>query len=641
MAKVDNRHRLTLLGYLRNFFHRRYVWFTTTVIIHLLVFVASFFLAVFLRFDFSISSAIDVFCPTVFIVLAVKMVTFGIQRHFRNRWFYATVKDLEMVVHSSIYSLLVLILINMSLQYFHLPFTFIPRSILVIDFGTTIMLLGGMRIIWRILRENITTSRGTNQLRRAFLVGANPHGGKIAENINTRKNTDFHIVGFITRHQYKVGMQITYVPILGTVDALPSLASKYHVRDILIIAGILPGSQFRHLHEICRSHSLNLRVIPSVDFVPSRKIPIRDINIDDLLRREPVKLDTELILERIRGRRVLVTGAGGSIGSEICRQLLAFEPSELILLGRGENRIFTLQRELEVLKMTMREGDFPAIITKIYTVIANVVDSQRVKEVFERFHPEVVYHAAAHKHVHLMEQNICEAVNNNVFGTCVVALAADKYNADRFVLISTDKAVNPTSIMGVTKCLAERYVNTLSQKSKTKFIVTRFGNVLNSSGSVVPIFRQQIQEGGPITITDRRMTRFFMTIPEAASLVLEASACGNGGEIFVLDMGEPVKIIDLAHDMIRLAGLPEDSIEISEIGIRQGEKLYEDLYSHLERRLPTKFPKLFAAEARTFDVNEVQSQIAELINLSNIGDEAQLRTRLSELVPEYRKHIDS
>ena len=637
MAKVENRHRLTWLGYLRNFVRRRPVWITATMIIHLLIFLTSFFLAVFFRFDLTFSAdALEVFYPAVFVVLAVKMIVFYIQRHFRSRWFYATVKDLQMVVYSAAISLLILTFADAYHKFLNLPQ--LPRSILIIDFGTTIMLLGGVRLLLRFVRENVAT-RGVDHLSRAFFVGANSHGGKIVEIINTRKDSGFYVVGFLTRHQYKAGMQISYIPILGMIDDLPRLASKHRVHDVLIVAGTLAGPEFRHLHEVCQKHSLELRVIPAGDIVPSRKIPIREIDINDLLRREPVKLDTDMISGRIRGRRVLVTGAGGSIGSEICRQLLTFEPSELILLGRGENRIFFLQRELEALKKTIHQGN-SSINTKIYTVIANVVDVQRIKEVFEQFHPEVVYHAAAHKHVPLMEQNICEAVYNNVYGTGVVALAADRYGTERFVLISTDKAVNPTSVMGTTKCLAERFVNTFSQKSKTKFIVTRFGNVLGSAGSVVPVFRQQIQQGGPITITDRRMTRFFMTIPEAAQLVLEASAFGKGGEIFVLDMGEPVKIIDLAHDMVRLAGLPEDSIEIVEIGMRPGEKLYEELYSDSEKRLPTKFPKLFAAEARSFDVEEVQSQIADLVDLSRIGDEKRLRAQLAKLVPEYGAHLD-
>ncbi len=326
----------------------------------------------------------------------------------------------------------------------------------------------------------------------------------------------------------------------------------------------------------------------------------------------------------IEGRTVMVTGAGGSIGAEICRQLLRFNPRMLLLVGRGENRIFKVERKLRTI--------YPG--AAMQPCIADITDEARVRQLFAEFHPEVVFHAAAHKHVPLMEMNVGEAIRNNVGGTQIMAETAHEFGVRNFVFISTDKAVHPSSIMGVSKQIAERFVHAMSQVSSTCFTVVRFGNVLGSDGSVVPIFQDQIRRGGPITVTDPRMTRFFMTIPEASQLVLQAAAMGQGGEIFVLEMGEAVKIVDLARDLVRLSGLPEDSIEICFTGIRPGEKLYEELYFDDEETLPTAHPKLRAAYHRPYTLPEVRATIAELQKLIH-APEAELRGKLCEVVEEY------
>ncbi len=355
---------------------------------------------------------------------------------------------------------------------------------------------------------------------------------------------------------------------------------------------------------------------------------IREVEVDDLLKREPIRLDMERIKRQITGRRVMVTGAGGSIGSEICRRLASCEPAELILLGRGENRIFFLERELRAL------GASP----KLTPIIADVSNKERIDGIFDATKPEIVFHTAAHKHIALMEANVPEAIRNNIYGTKVVADASDRCGAEKFVMVSTDKAVNPTNVMGCSKQMAERYVNALAERSKTKFIVTRFGNVLGSNGSVAPIFTEQIRRGGPITVTDFRMTRYFMTISEAAQLVLEAGAMGKGGEIFVLDMGEPVKIETLARDLIRLSGLPENAIEIREIGLRPGEKLYEELYFETETRIETEQKKIFAANHRQFNLDEIQAQLDELLSMLDAPQD-KIRERLAEFVPEYKPAV--
>ena len=400
---------------------------------------------------------------------------------------------------------------------------------------------------------------------------------------------------------------------------------------MLVVAGTLPGQRLRNLMEACERAGLNLKIIRSLEdrLEGDERVPIRDIEINDLLGRDPVTLDTENIGQLLEGRRVMVTGAGGSIGSEICRQILAFHPESLILVGRGENRIFAIERELRDLRTS----------TALYPCIGDVTNRERMEQIFKAHRPEVVFHAAAHKHVPLMETNVGEAIRNNVLGTKCVADLADRYGVLSFVLISTDKAVHPTSVMGATKQIAERYVHTLSQESATRFTVVRFGNVLGSAGSVVPIFQEQIRRGGPITVTDPRMTRFFMTIPEASQLVLQAATMDAGGEIFVLEMGEPVKIVDLARDLIRLSGLPEHAIEITFTGIRRGEKLYEELYFDDEQTLPTPHPKLRAAYHRPYSLAEVRRAIAQLERLLNEPEDL-LRRRLHEIVPEFNPWFD-
>ena len=371
---------------------------------------------------------------------------------------------------------------------------------------------------------------------------------------------------------------------------------------------------------------MTLKIIPPAEelFRGHPTIPTRDIEINDLLRREPVRLDVQSIDTLLKGKTVLVTGAGGSIGSEICRQVLKFEPKTLVLLGRGENRIFFIERELQALGTS----------TRLVPKIADITDEPRVRRIFQEFRPDVVFHAAAHKHVPLMELNVGEAVKNNVLGTRCLADLAHAYEAECFVLISSDKAVNPANVMGATKNLAERYVMALAERSPTRFLATRFGNVLGSAGSVVPLFQEQIRRGGPITVTDARMTRYFMTIPEASQLVLQAAAIGTGREIFVLEMGEPVKIIDLARDMIRLSGLPENSIEIVCSGIRRGEKLYEELYFHDEETSPTSHRKLRVVYHRTEDLPDISEAVLELGELAD-GPPEQVFERIRELVPEY------
>ena len=594
--------------------------------LHASFFALAWFLAFALRFDFEFifdAKEWPTFEATLFWIIVIKLTVFYANRHFSDIWYYATAQNIQQLIISSGIAV-VLIFAFKSIFWYEIR---LPRWIPVLDAILTIFLIGGLRLSLRYIRDEIRPRFSTRNSKITLLVGANHEGGKLAHSIHSYPDLGYKIVGFVTIHQEKVKMLLGHIPVLGHIDNIQDIAKKHRVTDILVIAGILSGPRMRELSKTCQNTGLNLRIVPQGDTrLGNRSIPIREINIDDLLKRDPIRLDDSKIRELVQGRRVLVTGGGGSIGSEICRQLVRFQPENLLILGRGENRIFFLENELKEMSLA----------TRITPIIADVTNPERMNNVFDEYRPEVVFHAAAHKHVPLMEANVSEAIRNNIHGTKVVADLADEYEIKTFVLVSTDKAVNPTSIMGTTKHIAERYVHAMSQISATQFIVTRFGNVLGSAGSVVPIFREQIKRGGPITITDERMTRFFMTIPEASQLVLQAAAMGNGGEIFVLDMGEPVKIIDLAKDMIRLVGLPENAIEIRFTGLRPGEKLYEELYFDSEATLETAHPKLRAAQHRSFSIEQVRQQINTLCTLLDNVSQADLRNCLREYVPEYK-----
>jgi FlaA1/EpsC-like NDP-sugar epimerase len=416
------------------------------------------------------------------------------------------------------------------------------------------------------------------------------------------------------------------LPVLGSPLRAPQIAVRMDAKEVLVISGALTGKQLRQLMEDCAQVDVMLKVIPAMEELLSGdySFQIRDVDIDDLLRREPVQLSGEAIGTLLADRTVLVTGAGGSIGSEICRQVLRFRPRRLVLVERAENNLFLIDQELRRLKTE----------TELFPCIADITDGARMDQILGAHQPAVVFHAAAHKHVPMMEDNPGEAIKNNVLGTKQLVELADRHAVQEFVMISTDKAVNPTSVMGVSKQIAERYVHAFSEVASTKFVVVRFGNVLASAGSVVPIFQEQIRRGGPITVTHPEIERYFMTIPEASQLVLQAAAMGKGGEIFVLDMGESVRIVDLAQDLVRLSGLEPDDIEIVFTGLRPGEKLYEELYFDDEEMLPTPHPKLFVAYHRPYHLPEVNRLIDALRPIVH-QPTAVISQQLQELIPEF------
>jgi FlaA1/EpsC-like NDP-sugar epimerase len=491
--------------------------------------------------------------------------------------------------------------------------------------------LVGVRATRRIYGERAERKlRSAGKKReRVLLIGAGQAGVVIAREIASRPDLALYPVGFLDDDPLKVGMRIGGLPVLGHIDQVAEIAARKRVARVLITIANAPGAQIRAITMRCRNAGLETKIIPGIYEIVGDRVNlsrIREVAIEDLLGREQVQLDEDQLNASIRGAVVMVTGAGGSIGSELCRQVCRYAPSRLVLVERFENALFEIHRELA--------GLYPALA--IVPQISDVTDPRRMEQVFTSARPSIVFHAAAHKHVPMMEQNPGEAVKNNVGGTRLVADLADRTGVERFVLVSTDKAVNPTSVMGATKRVAEIYTQALAQRSKTRFVTVRFGNVLGSNGSVIPIFKQQIAAGGPVIVTHPDMQRYFMTIPEASQLVLQAGAMGLGGEIFILDMGEPVKIVDLARDLITLSGFrPGEDIEITFGSVRPGEKLFEQLATDAEHVGKTKHPKIFIGRIAPPAWADVMRALDALGALVDTGDAGALRTALRELVPEY------
>ena len=567
--------------------------------------------------------------------LAVKLPVFGIFKQYRGWWRYVGISDLHGIVRASLISTCIIVALWFAAGRFepiraHLPpgLERPAEGVCMADMLATILMLGGLRIVIRLYYEALSTAEA-GRLKRFLIVGAGNAGEALLREIFRMSVAQYDVVGFIDDDPIKQGTRIHGIPVLGTVEQLPGICENRNVEEIAIAMPSASPRQLRRVIQVCEGAKIRFRTVPSITDIASGKLrvsQIRDVDINDLLGREAVQLELDLIEAFARDKTILVTGAGGSIGSEMCRQLCQFKPKLLLLVEQAENPLFYIERELR--------RQFSAI--RVEALVCNITDKARVDEIFETYKPQVVIHAAAHKHVPLMELNASEAVKNNIVGTQVVADAADKCGASNFVMISTDKAVNPTSIMGSSKRIAEMYIQDLSRTSKTHFVTVRFGNVLGSDGSVVPIFKKQIAEGGPVTVTHPDMKRYFMTIPEASQLVLQAATMGKGGEIFVLDMGEPVKIVDLARELITLSGFrPAEDIEVVFTGPRAGEKLFEELSIEGEDMQRTRHPKIGIWKNIPMDRDRLRSGINELIALAKSQGQNQIVHKIKELVPEY------
>lgn len=473
----------------------------------------------------------------------------------------------------------------------------------------SLLLIIASRLIWRIYIETKNMRYvSADSAKNTLIVGAG-EGGRILYNsfLGSKTAQDIHVVGFVDDDPNKRNTYLSGKKVLGALKDIPELIEKYDIQMVTIAIPSLSRKKLRRIFELVESARVKVNTMPSIEELASGKISVsklKTIDVVDLLGRDEVKLDIEFIKDQITDKVILVTGAGGSIGSEICRQTIQFNPAKLLLLGHGENSIYLIDRELRT-----HHQNYP---TEIVPIIADIQDREKINEIMEQYHPDIVYHAAAHKHVPLMEYNPKEAVKNNIFGTKNVAEAAKAARVKNFVMVSTDKANNPPNVMGSTKRIAEMIVTGLNEEGCTKFSAVRFGNVLGSRGSVIPVFREQIAQGGPVTVTDFRMTRYFMTIPEASRLVIQSGALAKGGEIFILDMSEPVKIVDLAKNMIRLSGYSEDEIEIIETGIRPGEKLYEELLLDKERNDEAVYEKIFVGNIKGYSMQTVMDFVKSL-----------------------------
>ncbi len=471
-----------------------------------------------------------------------------------------------------------------------------PHTAAILLWLAMVFLIGGSRFIWRILQENTYDRHTPGSQKQVLIIGAGDAGVLAVRELKNRNYRDGRPMGFIDDDRSKIKLKILGIPVLGSRKDISRVIKGHNIDEVIIAMPSASGEAVREIVEICEKCGIDLKIMPGVYDIISGDInvnPIRQIQVEDLLGRDPVCVDLEEVAGYVAGETVFITGAGGSIGSEICRQIARFNPGKLVLIGHGENSIFDIEQELR--------SEHPGI--DYITEILDIKDRQKVDLIFARYKPGVVFHAAAHKHVPLMERNPEEALKNNVVGSQNLAEAADKTNVKIFVSISTDKAVNPTSVMGATKRTVEMLIQSLDRRSQTKFVAVRFGNVLGSSGSVIPTFKRQIAKGGPVTVTHPDMVRYFMTIPEAAQLVIQAGSMAKGGEIFILDMGKPVKIVDLAKDLIRLSGLePEVDIKIEFTGIRPGEKLFEELLTAEEGITSTKHSRIFVAKPNVIDV---------------------------------------
>lgn len=493
--------------------------------------------------------------------------------------------------------------------FLSVTYNFYSRRFILLTYLFSTFLIITSRLVWRLIIEYQNRRCSLNHdAKKTLIIGAGEAGRVLLNSlVNSTTNGDIDVIGFIDDAQDKFHTYLAGVRVLGTVEQIPYIVETYDVEMITVAIPSLQPKELQRILEVITPLGLPINSMPALEEVASGNITIsrlKKIDVVDLLGREEVKLDMVQLTDQLTAKVILVTGAGGSIGSEICRQLMKFAPETLLLLGHGENSIYQIEKELKRL--------FCALDTKIIPIIADVQDRERIFQIVEQYRPDNIYHAAAHKHVPLMEENPVEAVKNNVFGTKNIAEAAKEYDVENFVMISTDKAVNPPNVMGATKRIAEMIVTGLNGKGNTKFCAVRFGNVLGSRGSVIPVFKEQIRAGGPITVTDFRMTRYFMTIPEASRLVIQAGALARGGEIFILDMGEPVKIYDLAKNMIKLSGYREDQINIVESGIRPGEKLFEELLVNKEKNAEQVFDKIFIGRVKGFEFEKVVSFVNSL-----------------------------
>jgi len=599
---------------------RRKLISSTLILMDMTIVVMIPIMALLIRFEGIVDRHyFDVLFQYMPFIVVIRLSTFYIFGLYNRLWRYASINELLAICSAVTVSSVIIT------AYMYSTGSTLPRSVQLLSWFFNIGFIGASRLVLRIVHY-VRQKRAT-ECAKVLIIGAGDAGAMIARELNHRYAATKRLMGFIDDDRYKNRQRMFGVQVLGSRQDIRRIVSEQNIDEIIIAMPSAGGSILREIIQECKQTKCALKILPGIYELIDGNVTVqqlRNVEVEDLLGRDAVKLDVQQIAGYLQGKRVLVTGAGGSIGSELCRQIAKMSPDSLILLGKGENSIYEINGELQ--------GKYKNL--NIETIIADVRDKERIQTIFAEVKPQVVFHAAAHKHVPLMESQPMEAVRNNIFGTKTVAEAADRFGVEAFVMISTDKAVNPTSVMGATKRVAELIIQNISKLSDTKFAVVRFGNVLGSRGSVIPLFKKQIAKGGPITITHPDMERYFMTIPEASQLVLQAGAIAKGGEVFVLDMGKPVKILDMACDLIELTGLvPYEDIKIEFSGLRPGEKLFEELLTAAEGIASTKHEKIFVANLKVVDEEKLQGA---LLVLQQVKQSDEIIKILATLIPTYQ-----
>lgn len=592
----------------------------------------SYILAIYFRYEYStFLELMKDYERVAFITTVIYLICFFIFKIYESIWTYASIDEFLLVIGGCITANIVSI---------------IPSLIFKTEFSYAVNILSGVFVTLAIVGFRISFrvyNRFTNildykanasHLKRTLIIGAGEAATLVIKEMKNNKNSDYNPIALIDDNEYKVGKSVLGIKVLGTRNDIIKIVKEKNIENIIIAVPSLSEEDKSNILDICKKTECKVQMLPSIYSVIDGNVSlkeIKDVEIEDLLGREPVELEMKEISNYIRNKSVLVTGGGGSIGSELCRQIAQFKPNQLIIFDIYENNAYDIQNELRY--------KYPNLELKV--LIGSVRDKQRLEQVFKEYNPNLVFHAAAHKHVPLMEDSPMEAIKNNVFGTLNVVECSDKYEVERFVLISTDKAVNPTNVMGATKRICEMIIQSYDKISKTQYVAVRFGNVLGSNGSVIPLFKKQISHGGPVTVTDKNIIRYFMTIPEAAKLVLQAGAFAKGGEIFVLDMGEPVKIYDLAYDLIKLSGFePNKDIKIKITGLRPGEKLYEELLMSEEGLSNTTHKKIFIGKPTFTDIEDLKRRLYELRRSLDNDNINELISTVEEIVPTYKRKKD-
>ena len=611
------------------YFRNRHLFFLDILLLPIAAYLA--FMLRLERFDLtSYWATYLIFAATAVVVVPIVFRFVGVYSRY---WRFASIEELLLLAGAVTIAALTTGGISILVTAL-LPVKTVPRSIPIIFLGIALAFTAGTRLLVRISSRQPLT-RADFRTKRVLIAGAGEAGQMLARDIRQHPEKGLQVVGFVDDDPDKQNLNVRGLPIFGGREKIPELVERTGIEEVIIAMPSAPGSAVREIVEICKNAAIKARILPSLSEIITADVGLRHlrpVDINDLLRRDPIETDLAAVYDLVCEKTVLVTGAGGSIGSELCRQIAKARPAQLILLGHGENSIFEIYNELR--------DEFKAGHTRvehITPVIADVRDGARLQQVFTEHKPEVVFHAAAHKHVPLMEANPLDAITNNILGTHALLEVCLAHDVTHFVLISTDKAVNPANIMGVTKRMAELLVQEAAQRSGKPYVSVRFGNVLGSRGSVVPFFKKQIEAGGPVTVTHPEVTRYFMTIPEAVQLVLQAAAMGESGDLFMLEMGEPVKIVDLARDLIRLSGLtPDEDIKIIFTGLRPGEKLAEELYQDHENYLPTAHEKILRVTTTTVPPEELLKAVDLLYDLARLGKLQEALALIAHLVPEYR-----